>query len=65
MGWAVFYVISAQGGSSKTITGYFTGNFKAYPMTVGECTPDQQANNQCGLIDGVTPFDNRVIRLTN
>jgi Flp pilus assembly protein TadG len=63
-GWAMFHVISAAGGSSKTITGYFTGNFKTQPLTVGECTPAQAAAGQCGDIPN-TAFDNKIVRLTN
>jgi hypothetical protein len=62
-GWAPFYVVSAQGGSSKTITGYFTEAFRAKPLTVGECTAQQQANGQCGVID-VSIFGAYVVRLT-
>ncbi len=37
-GWAMFHVISAQGGSSKTITGYFQPDgFHASKLTVGDC----------------------------
>lgn len=49
-GWALFHVISAAGGSSKTITGYFLSDFKKSPLTVGECTPAQQAAGTCGII---------------
>jgi hypothetical protein len=31
-GWAMFHVISAEGGSHKTITGYFTGEFIGSPL---------------------------------
>jgi Flp pilus assembly protein TadG len=64
-GWAIFHVVSAQGGSDKTITGYFKGTFRANQLTVGECTPAQQAANQCGLVAATSPFDNYVVRLTN
>jgi Flp pilus assembly protein TadG len=50
-GWATFHVISAQGGSAKDITGYFTGDFRSKPLTVGECTAQQQANGQCGVVE--------------
>ena len=51
-GWALFHVISADGGPCKCITGYFVPEgFQRYPMTVGECTPAQQAANQCGFIE--------------
>lgn len=50
-GWALFHVISADGGPCKCITGYFQPDgFQRYPMTVGECTPAQQAANQCGFV---------------
>jgi len=51
-GWALFRVISADGGACKCITGYFVPDgFQRYPMTVGECTPAQQAANQCGFVE--------------
>jgi hypothetical protein len=64
-GWAMFHVVSAQGGSSKTITGYFTGNFVGQPLSIGECTPAQQAAGTCGLIPPISPFDNYDVRLTD
>jgi Flp pilus assembly protein TadG len=51
MGWAMFHVISADGGSTKAITGYFTGDFISQPLTVGECTADMAAAGTCGIID--------------
>ena len=62
-GWARFYVISASGGSSKTIRGYFMSNFMASPLTVGECTPQLQAAGTCGVIT-TSPFGAYVVRLT-
>lgn len=62
-GWALFHVVSADGGSSKTITGYFTSDFKSKPLTVGECTAQQQANGQCGVID-VSVFGQYLVRLS-
>lgn len=64
-GWALFYVISAQGGSQKDITGYFISDFKQTPLTVGECTAQQQGAGTCGIIDTGSPFDAYVVRLTN
>jgi hypothetical protein len=62
-GWAPFHVISADGGSSKTITGYFTDEFRSKPLTVGECTAEQEANGQCGVID-VSIFGAYTVRLS-
>jgi Flp pilus assembly protein TadG len=64
-GWAMFHIVSATGGSQKNIRGYFLPDgFQRYPLTVGECTPEQQANNQCGLID-VNYFGSYVVRLVD
>jgi Flp pilus assembly protein TadG len=63
-GWAMFHVVSASGGSDKTITGYFTGNFITQPLTVGECTPAMQAAGACGVIEADLPFGQYVVRLT-
>lgn len=63
-GWALFYVISASGGSQKDIRGYFLSDFQKSPLTVGECTPAQQAAGTCGLISQ-SPFGAYVVRLTN
>ena len=50
-GWAMFHVISASGGTNKDIRGYFLSDgFQRFPLTVGECTAEQAANNQCGKI---------------
>ncbi len=62
-GWALFYVVSASGGSNKTITGYFTGDFQNRPLSVGECTAAQQAAGTCGVVTTSSPFDNVVVRL--
>ncbi len=64
-GWALFYVISAQGGSAKNITGYFMSEFKNKPLTVGECTAQQQAAGTCGIITTGNPFGGYVVRLTD
>ena len=37
MGWATFHVISASGGSAKTITGYFLASFTSSRLTVSAC----------------------------
>ena len=65
MGWAQFYVISASGGSNKDIRGYFLSDFKSLPLTVGECTAQQQAAGSCGVIPTGSPFDNYVVRLSD
>ena len=36
-GWATFHVVSAQGGSSKVINGYFVSPFVNQLLTVGGC----------------------------
>ena len=64
VGWAMFHVTSASGGSDKTITGYFLSDFVSLPLTIGECTPAQQAADSCGLIP-TSPFGGYVVRLTN
>jgi hypothetical protein len=64
-GWAMFHVMSASGGSSKTITGYFSSDFRRQPMTVGECTPAEQAAGQCTGAIQTSPFGAYVVRLTN
>jgi Flp pilus assembly protein TadG len=64
-GWAMFHVISAQGGSAKDITGWFWDEgFHAAQLTVGECTPAQQAAGSCGVITTSGPFDDLIVRLT-
>lgn len=64
-GWAMFHIIGASGGSDKTITGYFSSDFRRQPMTVGECTPAEQAAGQCiGAIQS-SPFGAYVVRLSN
>jgi Flp pilus assembly protein TadG len=37
MGWATFHVVSASGGSSKTITGYFLAAVTTARLTVSAC----------------------------
>jgi Flp pilus assembly protein TadG len=56
-GWAMFHVISATGGSDKVIRGYFLENFRSAPLTVGECTPAQQAAGTCGVIVDNAAFE--------
>ena len=63
-GWAMFHVISASGGSSKNIRGYFTGEFQSSKLSVGACTAAQQAANSCGVID-TSVFGAYDVRLTN
>ena len=64
-GWALFHVVSASGGSDKTITGYFLPDgFQSEPLTVGSCTPAQQAAGTCGVI-GASPFGGYLVKLTN
>jgi len=63
-GWAMFHVVSAAGGSSKTITGYFLGNFIRQPLTVGACTPAMQTAGTCGVIPS-SAFGAYVVRLSN
>jgi Putative Flp pilus-assembly TadE/G-like len=65
-GWAMFHVISAAGGSSKSITGYFlpTG-FVQQPLTVGECTAAMEAAGACGKIPDDLPFGQYFVRLSN
>ena len=62
-GWAMFHVIGASGGSNKTITGYFLGDFISQPLSVGQCTAAQQAAGTCGLI-GSSPFGAYIVRLS-
>jgi Flp pilus assembly protein TadG len=63
-GWAIFHVISASGGSDKVIRGYFTGDFKKFPLTVGECTTAQQSAGTCGMITK-SALDGYLVRLTD
>jgi Flp pilus assembly protein TadG len=64
VGWALFYVVSAHGGSSKDITGYFTGKYTASALSVGECpTPNNPAASGCGIIGGGS-LDNLIVQLT-
>ncbi len=41
MGWSTFHVISASGGSSKTVRGYFVTDFESARLTITSC----QAND--------------------
>jgi hypothetical protein len=60
-GWAFFHVISASGGSSKHITGYFEGGFVRSPLSVGECPANP--TSPCGVVTNGSPFDNLIVRL--
>jgi Flp pilus assembly protein TadG len=62
-GWAMFHVVSASGGSDKTITGYFLSDFISQPLSVGSCTAAQQAAGTCGRIDD-NPFGAYFVRLS-
>jgi Tfp pilus assembly protein PilX len=63
VGWALFYVESASGGSDKHIRGWFTGDFTRSPLSVGECpTPNNPAASGCGIITGGS-WDNLIVRL--
>jgi hypothetical protein len=63
VGWALFHVVSAQGGSQKDITGYFIGKFTASQLSVGECpTPNDPAASGCGIIGGGS-LDNLIVQL--
>jgi Flp pilus assembly protein TadG len=37
-GWATFHIVSADGGPSKTITGYFRSSFVSQRLTIDSCT---------------------------
>lgn len=63
-GWAMFHVISAAGGSSKTITGYFLDDFVRQPLTVGACTAAQQAAGTCGVVT-TNIFGQYAVRLSD
>jgi Flp pilus assembly protein TadG len=63
-GWALFHVISASGGSNKTITGYFLDDFVSEPLSVGSCTAAQQAAGTCGQINP-SPFGAYPLKLIN
>ena len=39
LGWAMFHIVSADGGSAKKIHGYFLTKFSDAQLTVGECSP--------------------------
>jgi Flp pilus assembly protein TadG len=64
VGWAMFVVLSASGGSDKYIEGYFTGNFTQTPLAVGECPDPPDPDLPCGVIT-VGSFDNLVVRLVD
>jgi Flp pilus assembly protein TadG len=38
MGWSTFYVVSAQGGSTKKINGYFVAGFQSARLSVTACS---------------------------
>jgi Flp pilus assembly protein TadG len=38
MGWATFHVVSATGGSTKTINGYFLASYTSSRLTVSSCS---------------------------
>ncbi len=48
LGWATFHVVSASGGSSKHVTGYFVSSFVNLQLTVGDCTFDQNCPQYFG-----------------
>ena len=60
-GWAFFHVISASGGSSKTIRGYFADDFVSSPLSVGDCPANPTV--PCGTVTNGSPFDNLIVRL--
>jgi hypothetical protein len=60
VGWAMFHVISASGGSTKNIRGYFANDFTASPLSVGECPANP--TTPCGVITAGS-FDNLIVRL--
>jgi hypothetical protein len=41
-GWATFHIVTADGASTKTITGYFENKYVAQQLTIGGC-----ANGAC------------------
>jgi Flp pilus assembly protein TadG len=55
LGWATFHVVTASGGASKTLTGYFDSKYVAQKLTVGGC-----ANGGCPRYLGTY-----VLKLTN
>ena len=60
VGWAMFHIISADGGGAKHIRGYFTDTFVQQPLTVGACPA--VPTNPCGEIVAGS-FDNLIVRL--
>jgi len=60
VGWAMFYIISADGGTNKHIRGYFTDTFTQQPLSVGACPA--VPTSPCGeIVSG--SFDNLIVRL--
>jgi hypothetical protein len=60
VGWAMFHIISADGGSNKHIRGYFTETFVQQPMNVGACPA--VPTSPCGQIVAGS-WDNLIVRL--
>jgi Flp pilus assembly protein TadG len=60
VGWAMFYIISADGGTNKHIRGYFTDNFVQQPLNVGACPA--VPTSPCGEIVAGS-WDNLIVRL--
>lgn len=60
VGWAMFYIISADGGTDKHIRGYFTDTFVQQPLNVGACPA--VPTSPCGEIVAGS-FDNLIVRL--
>ncbi len=60
VGWALFYIISADSGSDKHIRGYFTDKFVQQPLNVGACP--EAPTSPCGEIVAGS-IDNLVVRL--
>ena len=48
MGWAMFHVTSAGGGSAKDITGYFISGFTNARLTIGACSPSPCSGSTSG-----------------
>ena len=38
MGWSMFHVTSAQGGSQKKVNGYFLASFSSARLEVSDCS---------------------------
>lgn len=60
VGWALFYIVSADGGSNKHIKGYFTESFVQQPLNVGECPAIP--TSPCGVITEGS-FPSLIVRL--